>query len=141
MFIKANEPLEDQVGKIIFEMFITANKMLASSHLAHRKLEREIEESQRQRRLEQMRKGELEELRLLEQAASDWDKAQKIRRFADNMEDKINDVACKDNRVKLTNWLEWARKKADWLDPLTEKEDELLGKSKHLFDKILEVND
>jgi hypothetical protein len=32
--------------------------------------------------------------------------------------------------------LKWARDKADWLDPLTEKEDDLLGKSKHIFELI-----
>ena len=33
-------------------------------------------------------------------------------------------------------WLKWARDKADWLDPLTAKEDKLLGKSKHIFELI-----
>ena len=33
-------------------------------------------------------------------------------------------------------WLQWARDKADWLDPLTAKEDKLLGKSKHIFELI-----
>jgi hypothetical protein len=36
----------------------------------------------------------------------------------------------------LSKWLKWARDKADWLDPLTEKDDELLGKSKHIFELI-----
>lgn len=30
-------------------------------------------------------------------------------------------------RQKLKKWLKWDRDKADWLDPLTEKENELLG--------------
>jgi hypothetical protein len=29
-----------------------------------------------------------------------------------------------------------ARDKADWLDPLTAKEDKLLGKNKHIFELI-----
>lgn len=136
---KDNEPLEEQVGEIIYEMFVAANKMLVASKLAHRELEREIEEDRRQQRLERMRKGELEELKLLEQAASDWDKAQRIRRFADEMAEKINEVTNEEKREKLAKWLKWARNKADWLDPLTEKEDELLGKSKHLLDMILEI--
>ena len=34
------------------------------------------------------------------------------------------------------HWLKWARDKADWIDPLTEKEDELLGRSITIFEKI-----
>jgi len=131
-----NEPLEAQVGKIIYDMFVVANKLQAADELKEREEKREWEERERQRRLEQMKKGELEEVRLLEQAASDWDKAQKIRRFADCMERKIAEVADEKKREKLLKWLKWARDKADWLDPLTEKEDELLGKSKHIFDLI-----
>lgn len=83
-----------------------------------------------------MRKGELEEVKLLEQAASDWDKAQRIRRFADCMELIIVEVTDAEKREKLLKWLKWARDKADWLDPLTEKEDESLGKSQHIFEII-----
>jgi hypothetical protein len=30
------------------------------------------------------------------------------------------------NSEELKNWLNWARKKADWYDPFTEAEDQLL---------------
>ena len=131
-----NEPLEDQVRKIIYNMFVVANKLRAADILKEREEARQWEEYERQQRLEQMRKGELEEIRLLEQAASDWDKAEKIRRFTDCMEIKIAEVAEERKREKLLKWLKWARDKADWLDPLIGREDELLGKSKHIFDLI-----
>ncbi|MBE6034129.1 MAG: hypothetical protein E7222_05445 [Clostridiales bacterium] len=133
-----NEPLETQVGKIIYDMFVVANKHLIADELKEREEKRELEERERQRRLERMRKGELEEIRLLEQAATDWEKAEKIRKFADCMERQVSEVPNKETRMKLFKWLEWARDKADWLDPLTEKEDELLGKSKHIFTLIEE---
>lgn len=131
-----DDPLENQAGKIIYDMFIVANKYLVVDELEEREEKREWEERERQRRLEQMRKGELEEIKLLEQAASDWDKAEKIRRFADYMERKIDEISDEEKRKKLSKWLKWARDKADWIDPLTEKEDELLGKSKHIFEQI-----
>jgi len=136
-----NEPLEIQVGKIIYDMFVAANKHRAIDELKEREEKREREERERQRRLEQMRKGELEEIKLLEQAATDWDKAEKIRRFADCMEKQINDVSDAEKREMLSKWLKWARDKADWLDPLTEKNDELLGKSKHIFELIEDESD
>lgn len=135
-----NEPLENQLGKIIYEIFLVADKLRAIDELKEREEKRELEEYERQRRLEQMRKGELEEVRLLEQVSSDWDKAEKIRRFADCMERKIAEVSNEEKREKLLKWLKWARDKADWMDPLTEKEDELLGKSQHLFETITDID-
>jgi len=83
-----------------------------------------------------MRKGQLEEMKLLEQAVMDWDKAEKIRSFADRLEKEINNVEDLEKKNRLIAWLDWARSKADWIDPLTEKEDDLLGKSKHIFELI-----
>ena len=130
------KPLEDQIGRIILDIFQTANKIQIADILAQRESNRVIEENQKQQHLEQMRKGKLEEMRFLEQAALDWDKAQRIRDFANNVEVKIKDVTDEVKRERLLEWLKWARGKADWLDPLTEKEDVLLGKRKHLFDAI-----
>lgn len=117
-------------------MFVIANKFFAAYELKNLEEEKRWEENKRKQRLEQMRKGELEDIKLLEQASQDWDKAQKIRRFADCMEIQISEVADNDKRLKLTRWLKWARDKADWLDPLVENEDKLLGKSQHIFDLI-----
>lgn len=131
-----NEPLEMQLGKMVYQMFVIANKFRVIDELEDRKLNRKLEEEERQRRLERMRKGELEEVKLLEQVVSDWDKAQKIRMFTDCMEKALIEVTDEVKKEKLLKWLEWARNKADWLDPLIAKEDVLLGKNKHIFNVI-----
>lgn len=133
-----NEPLELQLGKIIYHMFVIANKFRAADELKNRKEERELAERERQRRLEKIRKGELEEVKLLEQVVYDWDKAKKIRMFTDCMENLIDEVVDEEMKEKLEQWLKWARNKADWLDPLAAKEDKLLGKNKHIFDRIID---
>ncbi len=131
------EPLEAQVGKIIHDIFVVANKLQAMDELEKRKERRQEEERERQRRLEKMRTGELHELKLLEQASFDWDKAQKIRSFADCMERKLAELDDLEKQEKFGKWLKWARDKADWLDPLIASNDKLLGKSQHIFDTIL----
>ena len=131
-----NEPLETQVGKILLDMFVIANKRCGLQEIRRRKEQRAWDEQKRQWRLEQMRKGQLDQLKLLEQNSSDWYKAEQIRKFADALEGKINEVAIEEKRDKLLRWLKWARDKADWLDPLTAKEDQLLGKNKHIFELI-----
>ena len=133
---KDNEPLEAQVGKILLDMFIIANKRCGLQEIRRRAEKRVWDEQKRQLRLEQMRKGQLGQLRLLEQNSSDWYKAEQIRRFADCLEGKINEVTNEEKWERLLKWLKWARDKADWLDPLTAKEDKLLGKSKHIFELI-----
>ena len=121
---------------MIYGMFVIANQLRCLDILAEREYKKQQEERKRQERLEQMRKGELAEMRQLEQVASDWAKAEKIRRFADAMERKIINVSDETENKKFNHWLKWARDKADWIDPLTEIEDELLGKSITIFEKI-----
>jgi hypothetical protein len=133
-----NKPLECQVGEILLDIFQVANNQLAEEKLIERMDKRRIEEEKRQRRLEQIRKGEAVEIKLLQQAASDWDMAQKVRAFTDCMEIKIGEVTDANKRSKLEKWLKWARDKADWIDPLMDKEDEVLGKSKTIFITIVE---
>lgn len=119
-------------------MFVVANKFRAIDELNDRKEERKFEEYERHRRLEQMRKGELEEVKLLEQVVSDWYKAQRIKLFADSMEKSLGEVTDEVIKQRVLKWVDWARNKADWLDPLIAKEDELRGKNKHIFDRIIE---
>ena len=134
---ETDKPLEEQIGKILYWIFKTANSIQIDEILKEREEKREQEERIRQQRLEKMRKGELAEIKLLNQAAADWEQAQRIRSFIDEVERKISDM--EDHlKEKIAEWIKWARDKADWLDPLTEKEDELLGKSKQLFGQILE---
>ncbi|MCF2650589.1 hypothetical protein [Niallia circulans] len=134
-------PLEKQVGKIIYRMFVIANNFFADYKMEERSEKREQEERERQRRLEQARKGELEKIKQLSQAVADWDKARKIREFADDMEFKVQGISDISKREKLLNWVKWARDKADWIDPLADKDDELLGKSVSLIDLIYDSDD
>jgi hypothetical protein len=133
-----DEPLELQLGKMVYQMFVIANRFRAIDEVEDRKQEREWEEQKRKQRLEQMRKGELEEVRSLEQVISDWDKAQKIKLFADSMEKALGRVNDEEKKQKIVKWIEWVRNKADWLDPLEAKYDDLLGKNKHIFDRIID---
>ncbi len=136
---KDNDPIESQLGYIIRDMFVTANKLLITEELEEREERRKKLEIERQQHLEKLRNGELADVKVLTQAASDWDKAQKIRRFIHKLESQICSINDADKRMKVIDWIKWARDKADWLDPLIEKEDDLLGTSKHIFDIIYDM--
>lgn len=44
------------------------------------------------------------------------------------MEKAIGQVKYEEKKQKIVMWIEWARNKADWLDQLVAKYDDLLGK-------------
>ncbi len=89
-----------------------------------------------------MKKLELERVSKLEIMVSDWDKAQRIREFANSIEKNINQMADIADREKLVLLIEWVRKKVDWLDPLSLKQDKILGEKDDILKilKDLDIN-
>lgn len=61
-----------------------------------------------------------EKLEQLKQCANDYEQANKIRIFIDEFSKRKNLTE------EQKHWIEWARLKADWLDPLVECKDEIL---------------
>jgi len=57
---KDNEPLEAQVGKILLDLFVIANKRCGLEEIRRREEKKVWDEQERQWRLEQMREGQLE---------------------------------------------------------------------------------
>ncbi len=75
--------------------------------------------------LEKLRTTELNGFIELKNNSIKWENAQRIRRFLDEMEARAQAERNLDD--KLRTYLEWARKKADWYDPLVSADDELMG--------------
>lgn len=130
--------IEDQIGEIIIWIMeaIYVEKTKREKHEAEKA--RWLEEERIRQQIAERKEEELKQLELLSQHAIDWDKADRIRKFAEEVELKIARINKTEEKEKLLNWLKWAREKADWIDPLVEKEDELLGKSVSLFEQILQ---
>ena len=51
----------------------------------------------------------------------------RLKIFAEAIEQQISEIKDIKKREKMLNWVKWARERADWVDPLIVKEDELLG--------------
>jgi hypothetical protein len=87
-------------------------------------------EEQRQREIAKAeilarKKKELDDFKLLLNAAQRHDDVKLIREYIQSKEDKARreDTVNED----LLNWIEWAKKKAEWYDPHIEAYDELLS--------------
>ena len=68
------------------------------------------------RKKEEHDRREAQELKALEDEASHWERAERIREYARAVETRQG-AGSEGVPPKLGAWLEWARKKADRLDP------------------------
>lgn len=112
-------PLEGQLNDIIRGLVVVADAkrtcLLAEEREAQARLE-----AQRQRELDDERRREEEERRRqLEREADSWAQAQQLRAFIDEVERRasIKGVALAPGS-DLGEWVTWARRHADRLDPL-----------------------
>lgn len=89
--------------------------------------EKEAKEREEREKFEAKRQAELKEFRMMFNMAERLRKANMLRQYIADYEEylKTND-ALDDEVVKK---LEWARKKADWLDPFIDVEDEYLNEN------------
>jgi hypothetical protein len=117
--------IEERLGDMAIALFQAAEEV--------RKKREEREEAERKRREEEKRKEEFRKSYNTEVArtlslineASDYEIACKIRRYVAAIE------ASGEPDEKVLDWINWATSKADWLDPVIDKEDAILGKRKH----------
>lgn len=74
--------------------------------------------------LTKRRSDEVERFKQLETSAANWERAVRLRMFADKVEaEALQAGGLSPSQVE---WLAWARAKADWLDPLIQVSDPIL---------------
>ncbi len=83
-----------------------------------------FDKNQIEEKLQKIKEQELMNVRSLIHKSQLWKKADDLRNYIKEVEVK----ALKNNNLseELKNWFKWANQKADWYDPLIEKEDNLL---------------
>jgi hypothetical protein len=113
---RVEEALNDVLGGII---------VVAEAKRQHRiELERQRQEwaeaERRRLEFEQRRREQAEQLKTLENEAALWARSQQLRTYIDAVESGAQGRgASAEPGSKLHRWLQWARKQADRLDPLT----------------------
>lgn len=117
-------PVEQQLNKLIIMMVRRAVELLIGRE------ERAIAELGRQQQRDEAlakkaeQDAERENLRRLEDDANNWRRANALREYLVDLEE-VTYCAGAPTQVQLA-YLQWAKAKADWLDPLTHTPDELL---------------
>lgn len=117
--------LEGRLGDIMIELYEAAEE-IKKAREAREEAERKRQEEER--RKEERRKRyniEVDRTLALTSLAEDYDTACKIRRYITVVEESGTPDE------KTTEWIEWAKAKADWYDPTVSGEDAFFGKREH----------
>lgn len=119
-----NQTLEEQIPKILTKLELVSKKIKrdnAEREKWHQEYlrKREIEEAIKRRHA-----NEIENFKKLLEDSERWKKATDLRNFIKELESN----AIKENKLseELSNWIKWSYDKADWFDPLVNKNDDLL---------------
>lgn len=119
-----NQTLEEQIPKILTKLELVSDKIKRDNEereIRHQeyKKQREIEEAIKKRHA-----NEIENFKKLLENSERWKKASDLRNFIKELESN----AIKENKLseELSNWIKWSNDKADWFDPLVNKNDDLL---------------
>lgn len=127
--------LEDIIGELFVclierceELRIEKKEKEEAERRAKEKREEEIriatEKRRKAKELNAQRMEELANIKELIGEASDYMRAIEIRKY-------IEAVTASDCDKNTSEWIEWAKKIADWFDPMVGKTDEVLGKRNH----------
>ena len=117
--------LEEQIPRILAKMELAVQELLDIWEESRKREEVRKEKERIARELQLSKENELLAFKGILHKASRLHKAMIMRQYADRVEE--NAIANGNLTEELTDWLEWARKKADWYNPLIEGEDELLN--------------
>lgn len=123
----AKLPLEQQLSKIIAKLEIKGAE--EREETLRWEKERKIREDKQRiiKEKEQKVAEELVKFKELKQNAEHWDEANRIRAYVKEIEKKA--TSKKSMTKELRDWINWAKKKADWHDPTMEYDNELLSET------------
>ncbi|WP_156409938.1 hypothetical protein [Duganella sp. Root198D2] len=116
--------LEQRLGEVVAGIVVLAQETFAKEQEETRRQEALRRAQARYEFLMKRRASEAACFKSLESDATNWERAVKLRAFADAFE--RNALAVGRLSEEQTSWLAWTRAKADWLDPFILVSDPIL---------------
>lgn len=119
--------LENQLVKIVAKLELLAEKEILWREECRIAAIQRAEEERIKKEFLARKDKEIIKIKKLFSDAEKFEKATVYRRFIKATEQK----AIEENNVtsELKDWIKWANEKADWFDPFTKREDELLNEN------------
>ncbi len=118
------EKLEDRLGDILIALYEKSEDNRIARERREEEQRRREEEARRKEELRRRKEAEITRTKELINKADDYRIALDIRAY-------INAAVESGSEEATSEWIEWARKKADWYDPTIAREDEYLGRRDH----------
>lgn len=119
-----SEKLEERLGDILVALYEKAEENRIAREAREEAERKSAEEARRREEKRQRIEQEIRLVRELVNKAEDYRIAKEIREYIQAMIESENEDI-------TPEWIEWAKKKADWYDPSIATEDEYLGKRQH----------
>jgi len=117
--------VETRIGEILIDLYIQSEQQ-RQNRLKWEEAQRKREEEERRKEERRTRYNkEVKRTNALKNLALDYEMACRIRTLAEVIEEK------KLYGEKTSEWVEWARNKANWYDPTLAYADEYFGKRNH----------
>lgn len=116
--------LEQRMGEVVSGILALAQETYAKEQEEERQREARRRAVAHYEFLTKRRADELESFKQLEVQASNWERASRLRAYLDAVEQQAK--AAGEVSTDMSEWLAWARAKADWLDPLISVSDPIL---------------
>lgn len=116
--------LEEQLSKIIAQLELSGQEWKELRQKQKKEKEEREERERLQKEFEKRQEEDLIKFKEMLSSATRWHKASNLRNYINAVEE--NAIKSSGISIVLKNWLEWAKKKADWYDPFVETNDELL---------------
>lgn len=119
-----NKSLTQKIPDIIGYLENKADERNQLKIIHKANMERQEQERLEKERQQNLRIAEIEKFNNFYENSLRHDKAQQLRKYITVIEQQNKNSGLKDHLVELVNW---AKKKADWVDPLVEHDDPILG--------------
>ncbi len=118
------EKLEDRLGDILIMLYEKAEENRIARERREEEQRRREEEARKREELRRRIELEIAHTKELVNKANDYRIASDIRAYIDAVVESGSEEA-------TSEWIEWARRKADWYDPTIAWNDEYLGRREH----------
>lgn len=123
-----NSKIESRIGDMLIELYEESEVVRIEREAREEAARMREEEARLKEERRNLYNEEVKRTIALENEALDYEKACRIRAYINAVEN----ASC-ENAVNgdISAWIDWARKKADWFDPIVARKDELLGRREY----------
>jgi hypothetical protein len=115
---KDNRPIDSQLNDLMITLVQSALARKAARRAREAERRQQAERDLEERRLRDIREKCLTVMHNIESLALRWERAQRLRRFADALEQGVGAADPKTASDQADDQVKWIRRGADWLDPL-----------------------